>query len=319
MRALKKAIAIVCSTAAVFGLTATALNAMAFESVDLDDRSSELKSGVLNLIADEVYAEPGETVSFRVMVKENSGYAPSGLRLFYDSALKPVLNEEGTKPVIEWGEGSYGLTRSYTVNLEKNLIAYSSMGTENCTYDGVIYTVQFQVPADAKIGTEYPLSLEVDKLENSRTVPLDHNTVDGWIRIKDAETTAPVTTTTSDSVTTTTTSTTTVSQSLDTTTGTKPTETSSETTTTPPVTTTLSQIETDVTTASNTKKTERQDPNSSVATTASRAGTTSTAKNAGHSTTTTAAKTGDAGVGIAAAALVLSASVAVCSKRKKEH
>lgn len=318
MRALKKAIAIVCSTAAVFGLTATALNAMAFESVDLDDRSSELKSGVLNLIADEVYAEPGETVSFRVMVKENSGYAPSGLRLFYDSALKPVLNEEGTKPVIEWGEGSYGLTRSYTVNLEKNLIAYSSMGTENCTYDGVIYTVQFQVPADAKTGTEYPLSLEVDKLENSRTVPLDHNTVDGWIRIKDAETTAPVTTTTSDSVTTTT-STTTVSQSLDTTTGTKPTETSSETTTTPPVTTTLSQIETDVTTASNTKKTERQDPNSSVATTASRAGTTSTAKNAGHSTTTTAAKTGDAGVGIAAAALVLSASVAVCSKRKKEH
>ena len=318
MRALKKAIAIVCSTAAVFGFTATALNAMAFESVDLDDRSSELKSGVLNLIADEVYAEPGETVSFRVMVKENSGYAPSGLRLFYDSALKPVLNEEGTKPVIEWGEGSYGLTRSYTVNLEKNLIAYSSMGTENCTYDGVIYTVQFQVPADAKIGTEYPLSLDVDKLENSRTVPLDHNTVDGWIRIKDAETTAPVTTTTSDSVTTTT-STTTVSQSLDTTTGTKPTETSSETTTTPPVTTTLSQIETDVTTASNTKKTERQDPNSSVATTASRAGTTSTAKNAGHSTTTTAAKTGDAGVGIAAAALVLSASVAVCSKRKKEH
>lgn len=318
MRALKKAIAIVCSTAAVFGLTATALNAMAFESVDLDDRSSELKSGLLNLIADEVYAEPGETVSFRVMVKENSGYAPSGLRLFYDSALKPVLNEEGTKPVIEWGEGSYGLTRSYTVNLEKNLIAYSSMGTENCTYDGVIYTVQFQVPADAKIGTEYPLSLDVDKLENSRTVPLDHNTVDGWIRIKDAETTAPVTTTTSDSVTTTT-STTTVSQSLDTTTGTKPTETSSETTTTPPVTTTLSQIETDVTTASNTKKTERQDPNSSVATTASRAGTTSTAKNAGHSTTTTAAKTGDAGVGIAAAALVLSASVAVCSKRKKEH
>lgn len=318
MRALKKAIAIVCSTAAVFGLTATALNAMAFESVDLDDRSSELKSGVLNLIADEVYAEPGETVSFRVMVKENSGYAPSGLRLFYDSALKPVLNEEGTKPVIEWGEGSYGLTRSYTVNFEKNLIAYSSMGTQNCTYDGVIYTVQFQVPADAKIGTEYPLSLDVDKLENSRTVPLDHNTVDGWIRIKDAETTAPVTTTTSDSVTTTT-STTTVSQSLDTTTGTKPTETSSETTTTPPVTTTLSQIETDVTTASNTKKTERQDPNSSVATTASRAGTTSTAKNAGHSTTTTAAKTGDAGVGIAAAALVLSASVAVCSKRKKEH
>lgn len=318
MRALKKAIAIVCSTAAVFGLTATALNAMAFESVDLGDRSSELKSGVLNLIADEVYAEPGETVSFRVMVKENSGYAPSGLRLFYDSALKPVLNEDGTKPVIEWGEGSYGLTRSYTVNLEKNLIAYSSMGTENCTYDGVIYTVQFQVPADAKIGTEYPLSLDVDKLENSRTVPLDHNTVDGWIRIKDAETTAPVTTTTSDSVTTTT-STTTVSQSLDTTTGTKPTETSSETTTTPPVTTTLSQIETDVTTASNTKKTERQDPNSSVVTTASRAGTTSTAKNAGHSTTTTAAKTGDAGVGIAAAALVLSASVAVCSKRKKEH
>ena len=71
MRALKKVIAFVGSAAAAISLAASAMTAFAFQPVDLDDRASELKSGITNIIADEVYAEPGETVSYRGMIRNN--------------------------------------------------------------------------------------------------------------------------------------------------------------------------------------------------------------------------------------------------------
>ena len=155
MRALKKVIAFVGSAAAAISLAASAMTAFAFQPVDLDDRASELKNGITNIIADEVYAEPGETVSYRVMIKNNKGYGPSGIALNYDAALTPVLEANGVKPALKWGDGSYGLTKSYSINQEKHLLGIGTSGTDNCEKDGVIYTAQFVVPADAKENTVY--------------------------------------------------------------------------------------------------------------------------------------------------------------------
>ena len=298
MRALKKVLAITCSAAAVIGMAASAISALAFDPVDLDDRASELKNGVTNLVADEVYAEPGETVSFRVMVKNNAGYGPSGFSLTYDSALQPVMEDNGVKPALKWGDGSYGLTKSYTLNADKHLIGFSTVGTDNCEKDGIIYTAQFVVPANAEEGAEYPLSLKVDKFLDAKTDPVSHNDVNGWIRIK-----KPAATMTTASVSSGTTTTTSEGSKIDT-----------ATTTTVTVTT---PIETDVSTVSNTSKTNR-DPGTEP-TTASRAGSvTATTKKPGSSSTTTATKTGDAGVGVAAAGLMLAGAAAVICK-KKEH
>ena len=323
MRALKKVIAFVGSAAAAISLAASAMTAFAFQPVDLDDRASELKNGTTNIIADEVYAEPGETVSFRVMIKNNKGYAPSGIALTYDAALTPVMDADGIKPALKWGDGSYGLTKSYSINKEKHLLGIGTTGTDNCEKDGVIYTAQFVVPADAKENTVYPMTLTIDKFLDAATDPVANNPVNGWIRIrKPVETTVSTTSATISTTTTTLTTVTTVSTSKSSVSS-EPTTSKSGTnpTTVSSTVTTSTKIETDVSTVSNTSKTDRQDPNKSEPTTASRQGsvTATTKKAATSSSTTTATKTGDAGVGVAVAALLLSGTIAAVCKRKKEH
>lgn len=324
MRALKKVIAFVGSAAAAISLAASAMTAFAFQPVDLDDRASELKSGITNIIADEVYAEPGETVSYRVMIQNNKGYGPSGIALTYDAALTPVLEANGVKPALKWGDGSYGLTKSYSINQEKHLLGIGTTGTDNCEKDGVIYTAQFVVPADAKENTVYPMTLTIDKFLDAATDPVANNPVNGWIRVRKPveETTVSTTKATTTTTTTTLTTVTTVSTSKSSV-STEPTTSKSVTnpTTVSSTVTTVTKIETDVSTVSNTSKTDRQDPNKSEPTTASRQGgvTATTKKAATTSSTTTATKTGDAGVGIAVTALLLSGTVAAVCKRKKEH
>lgn len=317
MRTIKQAIAAIGSLAAAVVMTAGAMSAYAFSTVDLDDRASELKSGTANIIADQVYAEAGEVVSVRVSIKDNPGYAASGITLVYDERLTPEMS--GDLPKLTYGSGSQDLSKTVEHNTELHMIGIGTMGQIDCTTDGPIYTVTFTVPANAKENDEYKLTLNIDKFYDVKTYKVPYNSVDGWIRIRKpvTTTTAPVTapTTTSTTVTTPVTSTTATSVSV---TSEEPpvTEPSAPTSSSTTVTTTLT---TDISTVSNTSKTDRQDPNQSEPTTASRENgkTETTKKPASSGTTTTATKTGDAGVGVAAAALMLSAATAVVFKRKK--
>ena len=322
MRTIKKAIAVLSSVAAAAVVTAGALSAFAFDPVDLKDRASEMKSG-LNLIADEVYAEPGETVLYNVYIQNNTGYAASGIGLVYDQALSPVIKESNDRPDLTYGDGSYMLSKSADYSAAEHRIGVGTMGDEDCTRDGIVFTAKFVVPADAKENDEFKLTLDIDKFLNEKTDKVDYSTVDGWIRIR-----KKAVTTTATSVTTTVTASDTTSVTVPTTTTapvTVPTViTSSETvptTSSAQPTTVTTTITTDVSTVSNTSKTDREDPGSEP-TTASRknnggAQTTKAPASSTTTTKTTATKTGDAGVGVAAAALMLSAATAVTFKRKK--
>lgn len=322
MRTIKKAIAVLSSVAAAAVVTAGALSAFAFDPVDLKDRASEMKSG-LNLIADEVYAEPGETVLYNVYIQNNTGYAASGIGLVYDQALSPVIKESNDRPDLTYGDGSYMLSKSADYSAAEHRIGVGTMGDEDCTRDGIVFTAKFVVPADAKENDEYKLTLDIDKFLDEKTDKVDYSTVDGWIRIR-----KKAVTTTATSVTTTVTTSDTTSVTVPTTTTapvTVPTViTTSETvptTSSAQPTTVTTTITTDVSTVSNTSKTDREDPGSEP-TTASRknnggAQTTKAPASSTTTTKTTATKTGDAGVGVAAAALMLSAATAVTFKRKK--
>ncbi|MBR3045905.1 MAG: hypothetical protein IKI45_15660 [Oscillospiraceae bacterium] len=322
MRTIKKAIAVLSSVAAAAVVTAGALSAFAFDPVDLKDRASEMKSG-LNLIADEVYAEPGETVLYNVYIQNNTGYAASGIGLVYDQALSPVIKESNDRPDLTYGDGSYMLSKSADYSAAEHRIGVGTMGDEDCTRDGIVFTAKFVVPADAKENDEFKLTLDIDKFLNEKTDKVDYSTVDGWIRIR-----KKAVTTTATSVTTTVTTSDTTSVTVPTTTTapvTVPTViTTSETvptTSSAQPTTVTTTITTDVSTVSNTSKTDREDPGSEP-TTASRknnggAQTTKAPASSTTTTKTTATKTGDAGVGVAAAALMLSAATAVTFKRKK--
>ena len=89
MRTMKRVSAFLGGAAALLVIGTSVLTAYAQETVDIDkDRAGEIKSGVTTVIADQVYAAPGEKVKFNVEIRGNAGtagYAASGTTLEFDS------------------------------------------------------------------------------------------------------------------------------------------------------------------------------------------------------------------------------------------
>lgn len=283
-----KVAAVACSVAT---LGALGIAASAQKNTEVADRK-DLVDGKTNIIAGIVEAEAGETVKFPVYIANNSkdGFAATGLRLFYDEKLTPVLKEDG-KPKTAKGEACDAVVSKFSHNAEKHIIGLGTMGDDPETDNGLMYTVEITVPKDAKKGDKFPMTLEVDKWLDAKTNAIEYATVNGYIFIPGID----ETTTVSSDTTTTTTTTTTSSSATTTST------TSSSATTT---TTTVSTSSGSTTTTTGTTKGANV-----VQTTTAKSGTTNN---------TTATKTGDAGVGVAVAGLLLAAGTAVVAKKKKD-
>lgn len=294
---ISKIAAVSCSVVALgaLGITAAAQNPV---PADSDISGFTLTADKTNIIAGVIEAEPGETVHFPVYIANNakSGFAATGLRLIYDAKLTPVTDEDGNLVFDKKCTAGDDVTKKFTLNAEKQIIGLGTMGSDPEKDNGIMYTVDIKVPADAEAGAKYPMTLEVDKWLDAKTNPLEYVTIDGYIFIAGETTT---TTTTTTNTTTTTTTTTTVPF----------------TTTTAPITTTTAPV-TDVTTTTSSSS----GVTSTTTTTAGGNKVTTTAKknNGGTSSNTTATKTGDAGVGVAVAGLLLAAGTAVVATKKKK-
>lgn len=181
----KKAVALVCGAATMLSVGA-ALSASA--------------SGPMVFSADQIYAEPGQIVDYSVKLSNNQGYAASGLSLFFDERLE-IQNTSGRsiKPV-DAGPAAAGLSTTLGYHDTKHQIGWSTMGNgDDCTADGILYTLKIKVPADAKPGDTFVMDLgEISQLVNSAKETREWQLVDGWIKIAD------ITTTTEESTTTTT-------------------------------------------------------------------------------------------------------------------
>lgn len=279
---ISKIAAVACSVAA---LGALGISASAQFDTELDKRT-DLVAGKTNIVAGIVEAEAGETVKFPVYVANNTGYAATGVRLIYDEKLAPVLKANGN-PTTKKDDAGDDVTMTFSHNPEKRIIALGTMGTEPEVDSGVMYTVEITVPETAQPGDKFPMTIEIDKWLDEKVQPVDHATVNGYIIVKGDP--IPTTTTTTETTTETTTTTTT--------TVTEPTTTSSDVTTTT----------TDSTTSGTTTTTGKGG-----------AVVTTTTKKAGTTSNTTASKTGDAGVGVAVAGLLLAAGTAVVATKKKK-
>lgn len=321
MKNWKKAAALFCGTAAAMLFAAHALSAFAFESVELADRMDQLTDGITGILADEVYAEPGETVEFSVMIGNNIGYTNIGISLMYDEQLAVILNDRG-RADLTYGPASADLVHANTLNTERCVIGYTSMGDVEVDVDGVIFTAKFTVPADAEIGTVYPMELHVENLTDRLTRPQVYTVVDGWIEVYRPETTTAATTTAASAATTGTSATTAATTQV-----TEDTETTTEETTSERITqdssavrtTTSTTLVTDSSTEKSTKKTDR-DPTREV-TTSGKGGTGSSGGTKSPTTVTTpkieSSRTGDAGAGAAAAAGVLAGITAIFFRKRK--
>lgn len=137
--------------------------------------------------ADQVQAEPGETVSYSISLEgleTAGGYAASGILLTYDESLEPeILGGTVDVPVYETGKAAAGMTAFASADPEKHTIAAGTMGEELCTADGTYMTFRFHVPEDAKRGDIYAVHLTVDQWLDENGDALPFQTEDGWIKL----------------------------------------------------------------------------------------------------------------------------------------
>ena len=349
MRTLKRVAAIVCSATVLAAVSVTAFIANAQETVPMKDRTSELTAGKANIVADQVYAQPGEKISYSIYVTNNTGFAISGIALYYDSRLDAVQDDELTEidPVFDSGEitalkGGQNLYQFASLNETVSVVSAGTIGNSNATTEeGKYITFYFNVPSDAKPGDIFPMDVQITRWLDYEYASLSYVDVDGWVKIPDeteTESTTSSSTTSSTTTSSTTTSSTTTSSTTTSSTTTSSTTTSDTTTssTTTSDTTTSSTTTSDTTTSSDTTSTSTE---STISTTEStdtkpnetsdndRNTTLSTPKNTGANpdkvpgtTKATGAKTGDAGIGAAVAALLVAVGAATVSAvKRKDH
>ncbi len=295
---IAKIAAVVCSAA-----TLGALGIAASAQTTLDVNPGAVTK--TTILAGQVEAEPGELVQFPVYIYQPEGthYAATGLRLVYAEGLTIQKNNRdsyGTK-----GVAGDDITQTFILNDKVRTLGLGTMGTDGEYDSGIAYTCLVKVPDDATPGTQYDMKMEIESWLDKKSQPVAAETVDGWIKIvgepKETTTTeapAPVTTTT------------TAAPAPVTTTTTAAPAPGTTTTTAAPVggTTTTTDGKADGSTTTTGKG------GSAATTTAkpSSGGSSSGSK-------TDATKTGDAGVGVAVAGLMIAAGAAVAATRKKKE
>ena len=151
-------------------------------------------AGSATFEAQEVYADPGETVHYEVYLKDNPGYAALGLPLVFDERLT-VVGANGT----DISASSYSLGEASTpngilnYNPTKHIIAFScsSSGSDK-TVSGLLYRIDIKVPDDAQPGDTYEMKLMnsagaekptqfADEIGAALGYVMDH----GWIMIRE--------------------------------------------------------------------------------------------------------------------------------------
>lgn len=147
---------------------------------------SEMTIGIAPIVA----SAGQKSVPVDVKVWNNKGFSACGIRLDYDPALKAVSNGNFSPisgaPEAQYarGEAGQGFMVSCLIGEEVGRIAFGAMNTEVSTVDGVIFTCYFDVPDDAASGTEYPITVTMDSLNDANSQPLSYETIDGIIRIE---------------------------------------------------------------------------------------------------------------------------------------
>ena len=120
----------------------------------------------------KVTAKAGaKEVPVTVKLWNNPTYSGMGVRLYYDGALKPKTGDGDTCEHLP-GEAADGMLTTCLVDVNQHLIGFAVMALKRASANGDLFTVYFDVPADAKPGTEYPLTLEIVDFADADKAPL---------------------------------------------------------------------------------------------------------------------------------------------------
>ncbi|MCI5815513.1 LPXTG cell wall anchor domain-containing protein [Ruminococcus sp.] len=177
----------VLSTAAMLAVGAMSISASA--------------EGTTTLSMDQIYAEPGQEVSFAMSI-DNLDTSWTGLEFLvnYDARLEATLNKAGTAAACSYGDAigdmAEELSRGGAVSKEltaDGLKGFAfALGTATpISGNGQLCIFKFTVPGDAQPGDKFPVNLTVKDggFIDANKENIAFETVNGWIAIKEESTT----------------------------------------------------------------------------------------------------------------------------------
>ena len=339
---LKRAFSAVAASA--LALTVSSVSAFAAISDKSSEYNKDPKDGstaaskpvveVTKKVFDDAASAQGQTVTVTIKLggeNVDAKYCTTGFHIQWDDRLTVVPSRTGNYAKAAAGDDSaIGELGSEQQQNGTNGVFVCTMGKADAGFTGDMWSIDLQVPADAKAGDVFPIDVYYDaageggradlftnnaddnegklmqayfftkginNASNPNTDPLLANATfaEGYIAVKDT----PVPTTTEATTTTTTAASTTTTTEATTTT-----TTAASTTTTTAATTTTTAADT---TASTT-----------AADTTTKAQTTTKKDNGNGSKTTDSPKTGVTGVGVAVAGLAVAIGTAFALKKKED-
>jgi hypothetical protein len=306
--ALKSAIAalgvsaVTLSSTAMIALAGGAVGSDKYDTSKYDPTKATIKPTV-TVSTEKIAADKaGSNVTITVSVKDAEGkYGPTGLHIQWDKRLTLVKRDGDYAEKMDAGK-----KLSYDEEADgENGVFVTTMASDDVGRDGVLWALDFTVPADAKSGDFFPVEIAYKTSDNAKDLFTNCNQdeagqlmqawvftngiVQGGVQVGD-----PITTTTTTAPATTTTTT-----------------TKATTSTTKPATTTT-------TTKATTSTTK---PATTTTTTTAKATTTSTTTTKPKTTAAAgkdAANTGVGGMGLAVAGLAIAVGTAFACRKKED-
>ena len=133
--------------------------------------------------AETVTAAAGaKKIPFTVKLHNNPGITLASLTMSY-GALLPNGDAKTNNAQYTEGIKTGGVT-TCMYNNETQLMAFAVMAQSDFSENGDLFTVYFDLPADAKSGAEYPVTLKVSSCTNHADKKYTPETVNGVIKVK---------------------------------------------------------------------------------------------------------------------------------------
>ncbi len=166
-----------------------AASAVSGETKPLTDLSV-LPENIYNdatVVCDDIVVAAGTTkVPYRVMLYNNPGYGFMGMRVYYDTTLKPYMDaaKGDDEMEVKQGDAMSGFLFSCMNNTEQKMIGAAAFGSVDSKSDGVMFTCYFDIPADATSGTVYDFDIEIVDFRPLEGENLDVKVVSGAITVQ---------------------------------------------------------------------------------------------------------------------------------------
>ena len=151
--------------------------------------SPQTLNAPVRLQVETVKAKAGqEGVPVKISIDKNSGLSNGGITIDHSAELKPqVTDSEGTllfEVGSAWQSTMTAGTTNETDTVHRVAFAFFSENGKNINATGTVFTCYFDVPANAKPGTEYKLDIEPNKFQSEGNDVTLIDAIDGAIIIE---------------------------------------------------------------------------------------------------------------------------------------